>query len=87
MLVAANSVVTELFPTALRGTIMGWILLCLAFAAISAQPAIALPAPRTGGLSGVVGWLSVVTVSRMLIRGFFIAKTRSLLLEAAAHEQ
>ena len=86
LLVAANSAVTELFPTALRGTIMGWILLCVTFSAIIAQTTIALLAARMGGLSNVVGWLALLTIPCMLIWGLFIDETRGLSLEAAAQE-
>jgi predicted MFS family arabinose efflux permease len=84
--VAANSAVTELFPTALRGTIMGWLLFCIAFSAISAQASIALLANRFGGLSNVVGWLALLTIPCVLIWGLFIDETRGLSLEAAARE-
>jgi MFS family permease len=86
LLVAANSAVTELFPTVLRGTIMGWLLFCIALAAISAQASIALLAGRFGGLSNVVGWLALLTIPSVLIWGFFIDETRGLSLEAAARE-
>ena len=53
-LVATTFAVTELFPTALRGTIMGWLTLCVAIAAIAAQVTIAVLAKPLGGLSNVV---------------------------------
>lgn len=86
LLVAANSAVTELFPTALRGTIMGWLLFCIALSAIFAQVSISIFARYLGGLSNVVGWLALLTIPSVLIWGFFIDETRGLTLEAAAGE-
>lgn len=86
MQVAANSAVTELFPTALRGTIMGWLTLTVAFSAIGAQAAIAILAKPLGGLSNVVGWISLLGIPAALIWGLFIDETRGLSLEAASRE-
>jgi len=85
-LVAANSAVTELFPTALRGTIMGWLTLTIAFSAIGAQTAIAILAKPLGGLSNVVGWISLLGIPSAIIWGLFIEETRGLSLEAASRE-
>jgi MFS family permease len=78
MAVVANSAVTELFPTALRGTIMGWLTLCVAFSAVGAQITIAVLAHRMGGLSNVVGWLALLTMPSAIIWGLFIDETRGL---------
>ena len=59
----------------------------MTFAAIAAQVAIALLATRMGGLSNVVGWLSLMTIPCVLIWGYFIDETRGLSLEAAAREE
>jgi MFS family permease len=85
-LVAANSAVTELFPTALRGTIMGWLTLMVAFSAIGAQAAIALLVRPLGGLSNVVGWISLLAILSALMWGFFIDETRGMSLEVASGE-
>ena len=85
-LVAANSAVTELFPTALRGTIMGWLTLTIAFSAIGAQTTIAVLAKPLGGLSNVVGWISLLGIPSAIIWGLFIDETRGLSLEAASQE-
>ncbi|HZP45928.1 MAG TPA: MFS transporter [Candidatus Binataceae bacterium] len=84
--VAANSAVTELFPTALRGTIMGWLLFCITLSAISAQVTISILARPLGGLSNVVGWLALLTIPSVLIWGWFMDETRGLSLEVAAKE-
>jgi putative MFS transporter len=86
LLVAANSAVTELFPTALRGTIMGWLLFCIALAAITAQTSISILARPLGGLSNVVGWIALLTIPSVLIWGIFIDETRGMQLETAAGE-
>jgi len=75
-LVAANSAVTELFPTPLRGTIMGWLTLTIAFSAIGAQTAIAVLAKPLGGLSNVVGWISLLGIPSAIIWAVFIDETR-----------
>lgn len=87
IIVAANSAVTELFPTALRGTILGWLTLCVTFSAVGAQVAIAVLARPLGGLSNVVGWLGLLTIPSVMIWGLFIEETRGLSLEAAAGEE
>ena len=84
--VAANSAITELFPTALRGTIMGWLTLSVAIAAIAAQATIAVLAKPLGGLSNVVGWISLLTIPCVTIWWLFIDETRGLSLEVASRE-
>ncbi|HTT76759.1 MAG TPA: MFS transporter [Candidatus Binataceae bacterium] len=85
--VAGNAAVTELFPTALRGTIVGWLTLTIAFSAIGAQTAIAILAKPLGGLSNVVGWISLLWIPSSLIWGIFIDETQGLSLEAASNEE
>jgi MFS family permease len=86
MLVASNSTATELFPTALRGTIMGWLTLCTAISSIGAQAMIAVLAKPLGGLSNVVGWFTLLLIPTIVIWGLFIDETRGLTLEVAAGE-
>lgn len=86
-IVASNSAITELFPTALRGTIMGWLTLCAAISAVAAQITIASLAKPLGGLSNVVGWLSLLIIPTVLIWGLFMDETRGLSLETAAGEE
>jgi len=84
--VAGNSAVTELFPTALRSTIVGWLTLVIAFSAIGSQVAIAALAGPLGGLSVVVGYLALLEIPSAIIWGVFIDETRGMTLEAAARE-
>lgn len=85
-MVGGNAAGTELFPTALRGTMMGWFALVGAVASVSAQAAIALLARPLGGLSIVVGYLALLAVPSVIIFGLFIEETRGLVLEVAALE-
>ncbi len=85
--VGGNSLATELFPTAIRGAMMGWFALIGAAAAVSAQTLIAVLAARLGGLSIVVGYLGLLAIPNVIIVALFIPETRGLSLEAAAMEE
>ncbi len=85
--VGGNSIATELFPTAIRGAMMGWFALMAAAAAISAQTLIAVFATRLGGLSIVVGYLSLLAIPNAIIVALLLPETRGLSLEAAAMEE
>lgn len=85
--VGGNSIGTELFPTAIRGAMMGWFALISAVAAVSAQTLIAVLAGRLGGLSIVVGYLSLLAIPSSIIVAIFLPETRGLSLEAAAMEE
>lgn len=84
--VGGNAAATELFPTALRGTMIGWFTLMGAIASVSAQAAIAVLANRLGGLSIVVGYLALLAIPSAIIFGMFIDETRGMSLEVAARE-
>lgn len=84
--VASNAAVTELFPTALRGTIIGWFSLTGASGALAAESTIAILARRMGGLSVVTGWLSLLGVPSAILFGLVIEETRGLPLDQAARE-
>jgi len=85
--VGGNSLGTELFPTAIRGTMMGWFALIGAAAAVTAQTLIAVLAARLGGLSIVVGYLSLLAIPNVVIVALMLPETRGLSLEAAAMEE
>jgi MFS family permease len=85
--VGGNSLGTELFPTAIRGAMMGWYSLIGAAASITAQTLIALLAARVGGLSIVVGYLSLLAIPNAIIVALLLPETRGLSLEAAAMEE
>ncbi len=84
--VGGNSLGTELFPTAIRGAMMGWYSLIGAAAAITAQTLIAVLATHLGGLSIVVGYLSLLAIPNAIIVALLLPETRGLSLEAAAME-
>jgi MFS family permease len=86
-MVGGNAAATELFPTALRGTMIGWFTLINAIGALAAQSAIALLANPLGGLSNVVGYLAMLAAPSAIIFGLFIEETRGLSLERAAREE
>lgn len=86
-MVGGNSTATELFPTALRGTMIGWFTLMGAIASVSAQATIAVLADRLGGLSIVVGYLALLAIPSAIVFGVFIEETRGLSLEVAAREE
>ncbi len=86
LVVGGNSAITELFPTALRGTMIGWFALIAAVASVSSQAAIAVLAGPLGGLSTVVGYLALLAIPSAVIFGLFVDETRGLSLEAASKE-
>jgi putative MFS transporter len=83
--VASNSAATELFPTALRGTMFGWFALLGAAGSLAAESTISILARRLGGLSIVVGWLAMLAAPSALLFGT-LSETQGLSLEAAANE-
>ncbi len=85
--VGGNSLGTELFPTAIRGAMMGWYSLIGAAASVSGQTLIAILAARLGGLSIVVGYLSLLAIPNAIIVALLLPETRGLSLEAAAMEE
>ena len=85
-LVASYAAITELLPTALRGTMMGWLALTSAFGALSAEATIATFAAATGGISVITGWLSLLGIPGAILFGIIIDETRGLPLETAARE-
>ena len=85
-LVASNAAVTELFPTALRGTILGWFALMAAFGALTAERTIARFAFATAGVSVITGWLSLLGISGVILFGMLIEETRGLSLDTTADQ-
>ncbi len=84
--VATNSAATELFPTALRGTMLGWFALIGAIGSLLAEGTIAVLTRRLGQASVVVGWLALLAVPSAILFGILIDETRGLSLDAAANE-
>jgi hypothetical protein len=86
VVVAANSAVTELYPTALRSTMIGWFAITNSLGALTSHSTVALLAGRLGGLSVVVGYLALVALPGSPLFAIFIDETRGLTLEAASGE-
>ena len=85
-MVGGNAAATELFPTAMRSTIIGWFALTNALASVTAQVAIAVFSAPLGGLSNVVGYLGLLAIPNAVVFARFIDETRGLPLEVAAGE-
>ena len=85
--VASNAAATELFPTPLRGTMIGWFALVSAIGAVISNAAVAVLANAMGGMSIVVGALSIVGIPAAILFGLMIDETRGLSLEMAAKEE
>jgi MFS family permease len=84
--VGSNAAATELFPTPLRGTMIGWFALVSAFGSVISNTAVALLAHAMGGMSIVVGALSIVGIPAAIAFGLLIDETRGLSLETAGKE-
>lgn len=85
--VGSNAAITELFPTALRGTIMGWAAVMVAIGGVASNAIAATLAHATGGLASAIGYTALAGVPAALLFGLLIDETRGLSLEAAAREQ
>ncbi len=86
MTVGANASATELFPAALRSTMMGWQMIVGAVFSMLAQAMIAALIRPLGGLTNVIGYLALLGLPSALIFGLFIDETRGLPLSVAAKE-
>jgi MFS family permease len=85
--VASNAAATELFPTPLRGTMIGWFALVNAIGAVISNAAVAVLANAMGGLSIVVGALSIVGIPAAVLFGLMIDETQGMSLEMAGKEE
>ncbi|HEV2171616.1 MAG TPA: MFS transporter [Candidatus Binatus sp.] len=86
MTVGANSAATELFPAALRTTMIGWQGITAAAFSMLAQVLIAALIGPFGGLARVIRFLALLGIPSAIIFGLFIDETRGLTLEQAALE-
>jgi MFS family permease len=85
MTVGANAAATELFPAALRTTMIGWQMISGAVFAMVAQTVIAA---LTGslGLAVVIRYMAFLGFPSAILFGLFIDETRGLQLPVAAKE-
>ena len=86
MTVGANSAATELFPAALRTTMIGWQGITAAVFSMLAQVLIAALIGPLGGLASVIRIMALLGIPSAIIFGLFIDETRGLTLEQAALE-
>ena len=86
MTVGANSAATELFPAALRTTMIGAQGITAAAFSMLAQVLIAALIGPLGGLASVVRYLALLGIPSAVIFGLFIDETRGLTLEQSALE-
>jgi MFS family permease len=87
MTVGANSAATELFPAALRSTMVGWQMITGAVFSVIAQTAIAALIGPLGGLTTVVRYFALLGFPSAIIYGLFLDETRGLTLDVAAKEE
>jgi MFS family permease len=86
MTVGANAAATELFPAALRTTMIGWQGITAAIFSVLAQILIAAMIGPLGGLPQVIRYFAFLGIPSALIFALFIDETRGLSLEEAAKE-
>jgi MFS family permease len=87
MTVGANSAATELFPTVLRTTMIGWQAISAAVFSMLTQIFIAALIGPLGGLTNVVRYFALLGIPSAVIFGMFIDETRGLTLEVASKEE
>ncbi len=86
MTVGANSAATELFPAALRTTMVGCQQITAAVFGMLAQILIAALIAPLGGLARVIRYLALLGIPSALVFWLFIDETRGLTLEEASRE-
>ncbi|MGH7905865.1 MAG: MFS transporter, partial [Candidatus Binataceae bacterium] len=86
MTVGANSAATELLPSALRSTMIGWQMITGAVFSVLAQSLIAALIVKLGGLAHVVRYFAFLGFGSAALFGLFIDETRGLPLDVAAKE-
>jgi MFS family permease len=86
MTVGANAAATELFPAALRTTMIGWQGITAAAFSVLAQTLIAAMIGPLGGLLQIIRYFAFLGIPSAVIFAMFIDETRGLSLEEAAKE-
>jgi MFS family permease len=87
MTVGANTAATELFPSALRTTMIGWQGITAAISSMFAQILIAALIGPLGGLTRVIRYFAFLGIPSAAIFYSFIDETRGLSLEEASKEE
>ncbi|MBV8054265.1 MAG: hypothetical protein JO071_03385 [Deltaproteobacteria bacterium] len=86
MTVGANSAATELFPAALRATMIGWQGITAAAFSMLAQVIVAALIGPLGSVTQVIRYLALLGIPSAALFGLFIDETLGLPLEVAAKE-
>lgn len=86
MTVGANAAATELFPAALRTTIIGWQMITSSVFTILAQIGIAALIEPLGGLTFVIRYCALLGIPSALLFRAFIDETRGMSLGDSAKE-
>jgi MFS family permease len=82
--VAFRSSLTELFPTALRGTVQGALAVCAAAAAVAAHFGVAVLTPSLHGLAGAITVLAALGSTAALVFAAVVPETAGIDLECAS---
>jgi MFS family permease len=86
MTVGANAAATELFPTGMRTTMVGWQMITGALFTMLAQAMIAALLKPLGGLETVIRYFALLGFPSAVVFGLFIDETRGLRIEVASKE-
>jgi MFS family permease len=87
MTVGANAAATELFPVALRSTMIGCQSITAAIFSMLAQVMIAALIGPLGGLTNVIRYFALLGIPSALLFGALIDETRGVPLEKASKEK
>jgi MFS family permease len=85
--VGTNAAITELFPTALRGTMMGWFAVTIAIGGVISNAGAAMLSHATGSLTSAISYIVLAGVPAVIVFAIMIDETRGMSLEAAAKEE
>ncbi len=86
MTVGANAAATELFPSGLRTTMIGWQMITGAAFTMLAQVVIAVLIRPLGGLENVIRYFALLGFPSAVVFGFFVDETRGLGMDVAGKE-
>jgi MFS family permease len=86
MTVGANAAATELFPSGLRTTMVGWQMITGAVFTMLAQVIIAALIRPLGGLESVIRYFALLGFPSAIVFGLFVDETRGLGMDVAGKE-
>lgn len=85
-IVAFRTLATELFPTRIRSTVMGWFSVAGLVAAVASNFATGALTEVTGSLAEAIAWIALLIVPACLALLGLVPETRGLALEEASLE-